>query len=774
VSTAPLVELGDLHDEVYVGAPKGRCAKRFSDSFLKGVGPLGLAIWYQDDFGFTIRSLGKKTASAGVTGRAEVCIDAMEFDTQERVATWLRDTWGIECRLIDRGPRRQRCLVLTTAATSKLHALIAPFIHPNMQYKLLPQYRGRFAVEPVFAPSRRVLIPATIESIEAKPPRGKSTHRFDIEVEGTHNYFVDGVMVHNSPEVTPGGRALKFYASVRLDIRRVESIKDGADVVGSRTRVKVVKNKCVAAGTRVFDPTTGLTHRIEEIVEDGKASAVVATDKVGKFHIRPIVQRMDQGEHEVMGLHLRDGTALWVTADHKILTDAGWRQAAELGIGDRVARPRSAMGFGSKEPVSPEHARMLGYLIGDGCVTGKTPISFINVPEDLHADAACIASSLGCDSHAKGTQVSYSHRHGEKNGLLVLARWAGIWGHTEPEKCIPPEFFDLDVSAEILGNLLFGIWETDGWVSREQTGGIRCGFCTTSEQLAHQLHWMLLRWGIGSSVRVRDPRQGRPGIVGGRQVQGKLPCFEVRISGIDNVSRFSEALPMWGPRGRVLTTELQDPALAKHRGSQTGYLPATQTEPVLSYLRHRGVTAVLAATLIGETAGNPQGGLKQVLGISRLRRDRIQLLAKALESEFLREVLDEDLWYDRITAISASEWRPIYDIEVEDLHNFVANDVVVSNCAPPFKQAEFDIMYGTGISREGSLLDTGVELGLIKKSGAWFTYEGEQLGQGREKVKEFLRETPELMVEINERIRSQLAPAPAGPVADEDAPISLD
>jgi recombination protein RecA len=71
-------------------------------------------------------------------------------------------------------------------------------------------------------------------------------NRFDIEVEGNHNYFVDGVMVHNSPETTTGGRALKFYSSVRLDVRRIESLKDGTDVVGNRTRVKVVKNKVAA------------------------------------------------------------------------------------------------------------------------------------------------------------------------------------------------------------------------------------------------------------------------------------------------------------------------------------------------------------------------------------------------------------------------------------------------------------------------------------------------------------------------------------------------
>jgi recombination protein RecA len=82
-----------------------------------------------------------------------------------------------------------------------------------------------------------------IMSIGVKPAT-RSMHRFDIEVEGTHNYLVDGVVVHNSPETTPGGRALKFYSSVRLDVRRIESLKDGTDAVGNRVRVKVVKNKC--------------------------------------------------------------------------------------------------------------------------------------------------------------------------------------------------------------------------------------------------------------------------------------------------------------------------------------------------------------------------------------------------------------------------------------------------------------------------------------------------------------------------------------------------
>ena len=103
--------------------------------------------------------------------------------------------------------------------------------------------------------------------------------------------------------------------------------------------------------------------------------------------------------------------------------------------------------------------------------------------------------------------------------------------------------------------------------------------------------------------------------------------------------------------------------------------------------------------------------------------------------------------------------------------------VVKNKCSPPFKQAEFDIAFGKGISREGSLLDVGVELGFIKKSGAWFTYEGEQLGQGRENVKSFLTENPQLMAEVDERIRAHLAAqneAKAAEAADSHLPPTED
>ncbi len=124
---------------------------------------------------------------------------------------------------------------------------------------------------------------------------------------------------------------------------------------------------------------------------------------------------------------------------------------------------------------------------------------------------------------------------------------------------------------------------------------------------------------------------------------------------------------------------------------------------------------------------------------------------------------------------------------VEVVGNRTRVKVVKNKMAPPFKQAEFDIMYGKGISREGSLLDLAVDLNIVKKSGAWYTYDGEQLGQGRENAKQFLIDNPEIMVEVSELVRNQMGigdqpdePVDAGAAADDeftaadDVPIALD
>ncbi|MEV6879468.1 recombinase RecA [Amycolatopsis sp. NPDC051128] len=102
----------------------------------------------------------------------------------------------------------------------------------------------------------------------------------------------------------------------------------------------------------------------------------------------------------------------------------------------------------------------------------------------------------------------------------------------------------------------------------------------------------------------------------------------------------------------------------------------------------------------------------------------------------------------------------------EPVGNRTRVKVVKNKMAPPFKQAEFDILYGHGISREGSLIDMGVDQAILRKSGAWYTYEGDQLGQGKENARKFLRDNPDIANEIEKRIKEKLG---IGPQLDAEA-----
>jgi recombination protein RecA len=216
-------------------------------------------------------------------------------------------------------------LTFDTASSRRFLELIAPYVHPSMEHKLLPMLRGRFAVEPQFVEPVVRPVPARILDVHVKPPT-RSMHRFDIEVEGNHNYFVDGVMVHNSPETTTGGRALKFYASVRLDVRRIETLKDGTDAVGNRTRVKVVKNKVAPPFKQAeFDIVYGEgISREGSLIDVGVEQGLIK--KSGAWYTYESDQ-LGQGKENVRNF-LRDNPDLADEIEKRI--------KEKLGIGPRV------------------------------------------------------------------------------------------------------------------------------------------------------------------------------------------------------------------------------------------------------------------------------------------------------------------------------------------------------------------------------------------------------------------------------------------------------
>ena len=221
----------DVRAELYAEGKRAASA-----AALDRLDERGLAVWYGDDGSFmgSYARWGK--------GKAVLYNKSLPPDARARVIATL-ERLGVGT-LRDDG----RGFWFTSEQTARLHALIAPYVHPSVDYKLHPSQRGRFIWQAPVAvddlDARRVLraVPAKITKRYIKPPT-RSTHRFDLEIEGNHTYLADGVVVHNSPETTTGGRALKFYASIRLDIRRQDAIKQGTESIGVRTKVKVVKNK---------------------------------------------------------------------------------------------------------------------------------------------------------------------------------------------------------------------------------------------------------------------------------------------------------------------------------------------------------------------------------------------------------------------------------------------------------------------------------------------------------------------------------------------------
>ena len=334
----PLAELGELREVVYQGDGK----KHLSWDYLKKLTPLALAVWYMDDGHFAVRPKGVQERTRGGTGRIEICIEAMSPGSRERLVQYLRDTHGFDVRLRASGARRVSVLIFTTSASEKFQKLVAPYVHPSMQYKLLSRFRGQFAVEPDFVQPVIRPVPAQVLDISVK--RGYPImSRYDIEVEGSHNYMADGIMVHNSPETTSGGKALKFYASIRLDIRRIETLKDGTESVGNRTRVKVVKNKCSPPfKTAEFDILYGIgISREGSLIDLGVEQSIVR--KSGAWYTYEGDQ-LGQGKENARNF-LRDNP--------DVANEIEKRIKEKLGVGARIDADTPGPGPGAGPGLTP-------------------------------------------------------------------------------------------------------------------------------------------------------------------------------------------------------------------------------------------------------------------------------------------------------------------------------------------------------------------------------------------------------------------------------------
>ena len=168
---------------------------------------------------------------------------------------------------------------------------------------------------------------------------------------------------------------------------------------------------------------------------------------------------------------------------------------------------------------------------------------------------------------------------------------------------------------------------------------------------------------------------------------------------------------------------------------------------------HMGLQARLMSQALRKLTGNIKRSNTMVIFINQIRM-KIGVMFGSPETttggNALKFYASVRLDIRRIGAIKKGD---------EILGNETRVKVVKNKLAPPFKKAEFEILYGEGISRLGELIDMGVEHGLVDKAGSWYSYDGERIGQGKENARAFLKENPEMAVEIEEKLRAQLLPS---------------
>jgi recombination protein RecA len=180
-----------------------------------------------------------------------------------------------------------------------------------------------------------------------KPPTPRKRDRFDLQIEDKHTYLVDHVVVHNSPETQPGGRALKFYSSQRIDIRRIETLKEGTEAVGNRVRAKIVKNKVAAPFRQAeFDIEYGLGISSEGCLIDlGIEHGIV--QKSGAFFSYD-GERLGQGRNNAKTF-LREHTETAREIEAKIYTALGLDRSGDANgaVPEAAADPAAE---GAAEP----------------------------------------------------------------------------------------------------------------------------------------------------------------------------------------------------------------------------------------------------------------------------------------------------------------------------------------------------------------------------------------------------------------------------------------
>ncbi len=437
---------------------------------------------------------------------------------------------------------------------------------------------------------------------------------------------------------------------------------------------------CLTGETLIYLPDEGQYRRLDTLA-DHQGFHVLALDAgTWKLERRPVIKVFSTGCKPVYKMTTRLGRSIRATANHQFLTFDGWKRLDELACGMHLALPRTLPGTQIPTMTHDELA-LLGHLIGDGCTLARQTMHYTTVDLDLAEEVTHLATAIFGTKIAPQIQwqtpkdgkggwyqvylaSSYRLTHGIHNPIATWLRNMGVFGLRSYQKYVPCCVFAQP--TEGITCFLRHLWSTDGHaaLSNERSGKSKPSiyYATSSERLAKDVQSLLLRLGINARVsRISQGVKGRD-------------QYHVHVSGRPDVYLFIDQVGTVGKRKRDTLDQIRLHINDRVANTNRDVLPSQVWRQI----------AVPSMAAIGMTSRQMQAALGNAYcgtGLYKqgLSRDRAMRLASVVQSAELALLAQSDVYWDEVISIESDGVEEVYDLTVDGLHNFVANNMVVHN-----------------------------------------------------------------------------------------------
>jgi len=430
--------------------------------------------------------------------------------------------------------------------------------------------------------------------------------------------------------------------------------------------------KCIRENSLIIDPDTGELKTIKEIYEEDKEETLTleADYKITKTKIQ---HKVYDGIRPVYKVTTETGKIIEGTAIHPLLTIHGWKQIQQLKKAEHIATPRIINVFG-KNKIDDYKIKLLAYLISDGGLTGTSPKFFnpnskiIEEIKEAALNFPDIEVKVNKKSNENCYDITFPRIIGSQksNSLTNWLKEIGLHGKSSHEKNIPKMIFTSP--KENVRLFLNRIFACDGsaCISGDRA---TIEYSSVNKKIIDDLQHLLLRFGILSRQRLKMVKYK----------ETRRPAYILTVFGDkENINKFSNEIGIFSKEEALQKcVDLVNARSDRTTGRSTDRIPYDIIKVINRKSLDKGIT--------WEEIGNSFGNLKRPKSISsikgNMKRQRLKEYANAIDDEELRNLATSDIFWDKIKSIEYVGEHPVYDLTIENTHNFVANDVIVHNTA---------------------------------------------------------------------------------------------